>query len=206
MTNRKNSLYTDFKENNIFKLDKNSKIYQYIYDVLYYLTKEEQRARIQATWSICQNIKKNNKLYSALTSSYNVMIGFQAGHPEYNLKLEDNLRKFVFSVLRMQPFNYVHRLNQFGKLINIPLFELYKKDYKELLILGYYMYKHNYLYIYTENFKEDGVKQFFSYMNIVNKLNEPYSEDDKKFYYIVLKSIHRNFYRYQNIIYNTVGP
>ena len=66
ITNRENSLFTDFKENNIFNLDKKLETYQTIFNILYYIT-EEQRARIQATYSVCQNIKKTPKLYSSMT-------------------------------------------------------------------------------------------------------------------------------------------
>ena len=67
ITNRVNSLFTDFKENNIFNINRKSELYITIFDILYYITKEEQRARIQATYSVCQNIKKTSKLYSVMT-------------------------------------------------------------------------------------------------------------------------------------------
>ena len=67
ITNKVNSLFTDFKENNIFNLDKKLKSYQRIFNILYYITKEEQSARIQATYSVCENIKKTSELYSKLT-------------------------------------------------------------------------------------------------------------------------------------------
>ena len=106
----------------------------------------------------------------------------------------------------MEPFNYLHRLKSFKDLINKFLFDNYGPSYKELLILGYFMYKHNYLYIYNENRKKDGVKDFFSEKNVRLKLSQPYSSNDDEYYYIVLKSLHRNYNSYENIIYNTVGP
>ena len=78
--------------------------------------------------------------------------------PSYRKKYEENYRKFIFSVLRMEPFSYLHRLKTFSNLINKFLFGNYGPVYKELLVLGYFMYKHNYLYIYSENCKKDGVK------------------------------------------------
>ena len=68
------------------------------------------------------------------------------------------------------------------------------------------MFKHNYLYIYTENRKKDGVKDFFSEKNVCLKLSQPYSQEDDEYYDIVLKSIHRNYDHYENIIFNIVGP
>jgi hypothetical protein len=50
----KNSLNSDFKDNNIFNLNTNSEEYKKLRNLMYCLSYEEQRARMQATWQMCQ--------------------------------------------------------------------------------------------------------------------------------------------------------
>lgn len=67
LDSKKNSLNSDFKNNCIF--DVTDDMREEISRLFYYMSQEEQKARIQSTWSLCQNIKANKGLFIQLTAS-----------------------------------------------------------------------------------------------------------------------------------------
>lgn len=205
MNSKQNSLFSDFKQNNIFDLNVDTKMYRELFDLFYYMSAEEQRARVQATWSMCQNIVQNKSFKTQLTASYNKVMQYRYGHNRK--EMDDNFRIYIIAVIRMMPFKYVHKLSFFRKIINNLFVRQFSSTYKSLLIIGYFMFKHNYMYVstsYGEKVVSD-VREFFSEQNVRRKLYEPYSKDDEEYYIIVFKSVNKNYSKYQNIIYNTIG-
>jgi hypothetical protein len=87
-------------------------------------------------------------------------------------------------------------LLSFYSLLNDFFATDFSEIYKELLILGYYLNKHNYLII--NNY-------FFSESNVRNKLLQPYSKEDFDDYALIFRIVHQNYDTYQNAIYNSVG-
>ena len=118
--------------------------------------------------------------------------------------LNDNFRGYVIAALRTRPFRVTHLLHSFLKALNDLKVQSVQTNYKALLVWGYYMNRHGYLEKSERPSRKD-VSAFFSERNIRRKLSEPCSRDDKDYYFLVIRSIERNYARYENIVYNTVG-
>lgn len=123
-------------------------------------------------------------------------------------QLDDNYRTEIVAALRAEPFKYVHQLSNFRMLINELFVSPFPNIHKELLVIGYYLNKHSYLLADTSNSdrkNKSEVRQFFSEQNVREKMILPYCNDDKRFYVLIDRSIERNYQKYQNVIYNTIG-
>ena len=159
----KGSLNYDFKHNNPFQLNTKSETYIKLRNIIYYLSDEEQRARMQATSNVCKYAMENNATRSQLTASYykTKELVLRYGITKQANK---NLRMEIVSALKSEPLKFAHHLPEFRKAVNeiTPIGHI-KTIYKVLLLLGYFLEKHN--YIKSGNTKD--VKQFFSKTSVI---------------------------------------
>ncbi len=202
---KKNSLNSDFKNNNIFDLDVRSELYNKIKALIFCLSKEEQNGRFQGFYSLCNNIKRDYHFLTQLTMSYNRV---QSVRYTDNFKpsiMDKNFRGEIISLLRINPFRYVHQLHTFRDAMSNMFNPKRRENYKITLVVGYFMFKHNYFNSGSIKSSMKELKKFFSYNNIKQKLSEPLDNRDEKFYYDVWLAVHKNYQRYENIIYNTLG-
>lgn len=193
------SLNYDFKHNNIFELDTNSEVYKILKDIIYYMSLEEQRARIQAVWNVCQDAILNNAYRSQLTAAYYRTLSLM--YRNDMVPGDDNFRMEIISALRSNPLKYVHSLAGFRRTVNELALIKRPETYKILLVLGYFLEKHGYI----KSGNDALVKKFFSKDVVMMKLEEPFSEVDRNFYEVVMKVVQMNYRRYENIVYNVIG-
>lgn len=180
LLSKKNRLNSDFKKNDVFHLDVNSGLYKKLSDIIYCMSAEEQRARIQATWNLCQNVVRDNAFRAQLTASYYQVMSLQMIHQLKNANT--NFRIEIICTLRSAPFKYVHQLHMFRRIVN-EMFLIKKKENREAMkILGYYLHKHKY----------------------ISETRNDFSSDDE-YILAVLRIVQKNYHRYENIIYNIVG-
>lgn len=140
---RKNSMNDDFKNHNPFLADKNDTLYRQCAPMMLYLSGEEQRARVQQLWSLCQDVPADSVTKAQLTASYNWIQ--RMGIRERLKGLNDNFRGYVIAALRTRPFRVTHLLHSFLKALNDLKVQSVQTNYKALLVWGYYMNKHGYL-------------------------------------------------------------
>lgn len=212
MESDKNTLHKDYIMNNVFKdflynnVTNGKEVYEYSKDLSYCISEEEQRGRIQATWNLCKKVSKNNFFYAQLTSSYNATKSFSITNNDLKSLLKDNFRSKIIAVLRTYPFKYVHMLPKFTKLV-LELrnsVRLYNKTKNCVLIIGYYLMKHNYIRtVDKETLKK--MRIFFCEENVKKKLKENVKSEEIEYYVIVQKTVFNIFRRYQNTIFNVVG-
>lgn len=197
----KGSLNYDFKHNNPFQLSTKSETYIKLRNIIYYLSDEEQRARMQATWNVCEYAMENNSTRSQLTASYYKTKDLV---DRYGItrQADKNFRTEIVSALKSEPLRFAHHLPEFRKAVNeiTPIGHI-KTIYKVLLLLGYFLEKNN--YIKSGNNKD--VKQFFSKLSVIEKFSKPISEKDMPYYDIILRTVYNNYHKYENIIYNIIG-
>jgi hypothetical protein len=173
-------------------------------DLFYGISEEEQRARIQATWSLCQNVINNKNFMVQFVAQYNINQAEKYRYPDLIAGSHNNFRTEIVSLMKSYPFKYVHFLGTFQKLVNTFQLDVSKKtdNYAIALVLGYFMFKHNYI---KASISSNKIERFFSTYNIISKLKNGYSEDDDNMCRIVQDAVYKNYRKYQNIIYNTIG-
>ena len=199
LTSKKNTLNTDFKANNIFSLDKNSKFYEELADLMYNLSVEEQRGRIQGTYNFCQMIMGDRNYYTQLTLSTNKTRTL-ALYNNCQDKIEDNFRLYIVSLLRLNSFCYIHNLRKFRNEVNSLTIKVKETNRKYILIIGYFFLKHKYL----TNTDRD-IRNYFSKDNVTRILSTNNFSGIDDYYDYIFRAIERNYMRYENIIYNIVG-
>lgn len=198
----KNSLNSDFKANNIFGLKTNTEEYSKLRSLIYCLSAEEQRGRIQAVYNLCKSVITDNAFYSQMTASYNKVMGLRYYHSVK--ELDKNFRTEIVCALRAEPFKYVHELNLFRRILHELIF-FKRNDIREmLLIVGYFLYKHKYIRSKTSGLSGRDLSEFFSFDNIKNLLNNP-SRDVDDYLKIIYNFIKKDYLKYENIVYNIIG-
>ena len=80
--------------------------------------------------------------------------------------MDKNFRGEIISLLRINPFRYVHQLHTFRDAMSNMFNPKRRENYKITLVVGYFMFKHNYFNSGSIKSSMKELKKFFSYNNI----------------------------------------